>query len=114
MISRALRQPTLRQSIGTRGFSSAQALLQETKKPDQDISQFNYDQEHQQSPKDLVSGAPRDLAINRVVRIYQQAKPATQSGTWGTHAWRIDWDVVNRTNRWENDLMGWPSSGDYM
>jgi NADH dehydrogenase (ubiquinone) Fe-S protein 4 len=34
--------------------------------------------------------------------------------TTGTFAWRLDWDIVDVANRWENDLIGWQSSGDYM
>ena len=26
----------------------------------------------------------------------------------------MDWDIVDRANRWENDLIGYASSGDYM
>lgn len=66
------------------------------------------------TPVELLSGAPLPLSTERVVRIFQQAKPATQSGTHGSHAWRLDWDIVERANRWENDLIGYASSGDYM
>lgn len=66
------------------------------------------------TPAEIISGAPAHLSTSRVVRIYQAAKPATQSGTWGTRVWRVDWDIVDRANRWENDLMGYASSGDYM
>ncbi|KAA8912944.1 hypothetical protein TRICI_003326 [Trichomonascus ciferrii] len=111
MISRALRVPV---RSGVRGFSSARCLLAETKRPDQGLSELKNEVDHQEAPVDIASGAPKSLSTDRVVRIYQQAKPATQSGTWGTHAWRIDWDIVDRANRWENDLMGWASSGDYM
>lgn len=50
----------------------------------------------------------------RTVRIYKQVKPATQSGDWQTKKWRMDWDVLPKGHRWENPLMGWQSSGDYM
>ncbi|KAK9235295.1 ETC complex I subunit conserved region-domain-containing protein [Lipomyces kononenkoae] len=63
---------------------------------------------------DIISGAPEELSTKRIVRIYQQAKTAMQSGTWGTKSWRLDWDVDQKSNRWENDMMGWNSSGDYM
>lgn len=63
---------------------------------------------------EAISGAPSELCIDRTVRIYQEAKSATQSGDWNTRVWRLDWDVVPRANKWENDLMGWSSSGDYM
>ena len=46
--------------------------------------------------------------------IYQPAKPATQSGTAATGKWRMDWDVLPKGHRWENQLMGWQSSADFM
>jgi NADH dehydrogenase (ubiquinone) Fe-S protein 4 len=47
-------------------------------------------------------------------RIYRPAKPATQSGTWHAHHWRMDWDILQKGHRWENPLMGWQSSADGM
>lgn len=47
-------------------------------------------------------------------RIYRPSKPATQSGTWHQHHWRMDWDVLQKGHRWENPLMGWQSSADNM
>ncbi|KAI0006801.1 ETC complex I subunit conserved region-domain-containing protein [Xylariaceae sp. FL0662B] len=64
-------------------------------------------------PAAVLSGAPMELQA-RSVRIYQPSKPATQSGNWGGHHWRMDWDVLGKGHRWENPLMGWQSSGDYM
>ncbi|EZF23677.1 hypothetical protein H112_03658 [Trichophyton rubrum D6] len=61
----------------------------------------------------VLSGAPTDLQA-RTVRIYRSAKPATQSGTWRSHHWRMDWDVLSKGHRWENPLMGWQSSADAM
>ncbi|KAK2806185.1 NADH:ubiquinone oxidoreductase 21kD subunit [Emmonsiellopsis sp. PD_5] len=61
----------------------------------------------------VLSGAPTDLQA-RTVRIYQPAKPATQSGTWHSHHWRMDWDILQKGHRWENPLMGWQSSADAM
>ncbi|RAO71060.1 uncharacterized protein BHQ10_007072 [Talaromyces amestolkiae] len=61
----------------------------------------------------VLSGAPTDLQA-RTVRIYKPTKPATQSGTWHSHHWRMDWDVLSKGHRWENPLMGWQSSGDFM
>ncbi|KAI9469628.1 ETC complex I subunit conserved region-domain-containing protein, partial [Zychaea mexicana] len=49
----------------------------------------------------------------RSVRIFTPAKPATQSGKNNTRIWRIDFDIVEDANRWENPLMGWASSADY-
>jgi len=40
-------------------------------------------QEHGEIPKELVSGTPKELVTERVVRIYKESKPATQSGIWG-------------------------------
>lgn len=81
-------------------------------------------------PGAVLSGAPTDLQA-RTVRyeflpkrarsltdlnhsIYRPTKPATQSGTWHQHHWRMDWDILQRGHRWENPLMGWQSSADCM
>ncbi|PVH96030.1 putative NADH-ubiquinone oxidoreductase 18 kDa subunit [Periconia macrospinosa] len=61
----------------------------------------------------VLSGAPVDLQA-RTVRIYKPAKPATQSGDWHSHHWLMDWDVLPKGHRWENPLMGWQSSADFM
>ncbi|KAK8219340.1 ndufs4 NADH dehydrogenase Fe-S protein subunit [Zalaria obscura] len=61
----------------------------------------------------VVSGAPTELQA-RTVRIYKPAKTATQSGDWHSHQWRMDWDVLHKGHRWENPLMGWQSSADFM
>ncbi|KAK9383265.1 ETC complex I subunit conserved region-domain-containing protein [Kockiozyma suomiensis] len=63
---------------------------------------------------DIISGAPVELSTKRIVRIYQRAKTAMQSGNHETKVWRLDWDIDQKTARWENDVMGWASSGDYM
>ncbi|KAL1844615.1 hypothetical protein VTK73DRAFT_2169 [Phialemonium thermophilum] len=64
-------------------------------------------------PAAVLSGAPVELQA-RTVRIYKPAKPATQSGTWIGSRWRMDWDVLGKGHRWENPLIGWQSSGDFM
>ncbi|OQE19076.1 hypothetical protein PENSTE_c016G05441 [Penicillium steckii] len=64
-------------------------------------------------PAAVLSGAPTDLQA-RTVRIYRPAKPASQSGTWHSHHWRMDWDILQKGHRWENPLMGWQSSADGM
>ncbi|RDL39986.1 Uncharacterized protein BP5553_04326 [Venustampulla echinocandica] len=64
-------------------------------------------------PAAVLSGAPVELEA-RTVRIYQPSKPATQSGDWHTKYWRMDWDILSKGHRWENPLMGWQSSGDFM
>ncbi|EJP67717.1 hypothetical protein ACQRIT_000558 [Beauveria bassiana] len=61
----------------------------------------------------VTSGAPIELQA-RTVRIYKESKAATQSGTWRGHDWRMDWDILPKGHRWENPLMGWQSSGDFM
>lgn len=80
----------------------------------------------------VCSGAPTDLQA-RTVRyilpltqlvlallltlafsIYRPSKTATQSGDWNAHNWRMDWDVLSKGHRWENPLMGWQSSADFM
>lgn len=83
-------------------------------------------------PAAVLSGAPVDLQA-RTVRwanvpittheysglhtycsIYRPAKTATQSGNWHGHHWRMDWDILQKGHRWENPLMGWQSSADYL
>lgn len=46
--------------------------------------------------------------------IYKKAKPATQSGDFKGEHWRMDWDILPKGHRWENQLIGWQSSGDFM
>ncbi|TKA25211.1 hypothetical protein B0A50_05909 [Salinomyces thailandicus] len=65
------------------------------------------------TPAAVLSGAPTELQA-RTVRIFRPAKTATQSGDWHAHQWRMDWDVLGKGHRWENPLMGWQSSGDFM
>ncbi|KAI9893184.1 MAG: NADH:ubiquinone oxidoreductase 21kD subunit [Vezdaea aestivalis] len=61
----------------------------------------------------VLSGAPSEMQA-RTVRIYKPTKPATQSGNWHGHHWRMDWDILSKGHRWENPLMGWQSSADFM
>lgn len=87
-------------------------------------------------PAAVLSGAPTDLqartvrygykdtnygilrrsnvANHNALRIYRPSKPATQSGDWHSHHWRMDWDILQRGHRWENPLIGWQSSADGM
>ena len=37
-----------------------------------------------------------------------------QSAKGKTKKWILDWDVLQGAGRWENPLMGWASSADYM
>jgi len=47
-------------------------------------------------------------------RIYRPTRTATQSGDWHGHHWRMDWDILPKGHRWENPLIGWQSSADFM
>ncbi|KAF9116866.1 hypothetical protein BGX27_009747 [Mortierella sp. AM989] len=47
-------------------------------------------------------------------RIYRACRRATQSGIANTEAWRLDFDVELAAGQYENELMGWASSADYM
>ncbi|CAG8608268.1 10912_t:CDS:2, partial [Scutellospora calospora] len=51
---------------------------------------------------------------HRTVRIYKRSKSAMQSGEFNTRHWRIDFDTLGSSGGWENPLMGWTSSGDYV
>ncbi|KAG0700121.1 Ndufs4, NADH dehydrogenase Fe-S protein 4 [Suillus ampliporus] len=62
---------------------------------------------------EVISGAPGEL-WHRKVRIYQPARNTMQSGAGKSERWRIDWDILQGAGRWENPLMGWASSADYM
>ncbi|KAH7885332.1 Ndufs4, NADH dehydrogenase Fe-S protein 4 [Phlebopus sp. FC_14] len=62
---------------------------------------------------DVISGAPVELH-HRAVRIYQPTRNTMQSGAGKSERWRIDWDILQGAGRWENPLMGWASSADYM
>merc|ERR1711868_177563 len=55
------------------------------------------------------SGVPEEHIKERYVRIYRPAKNAMQSGTHGIKRWRIEFES---RQRWENNLMGWSSTGD--
>lgn len=48
------------------------------------------------------------------MRIYRPAPPSTQSAKCSSHSWVIDWDILQGAGRWENPLMGWASTADYM
>jgi len=50
----------------------------------------------------------------RPVRIYKPTKTTMQSAKGKTKRWVLDWDVLQGAGRWENNLMGWASSADYM
>ncbi|PPR04091.1 hypothetical protein CVT24_010664 [Panaeolus cyanescens] len=62
---------------------------------------------------DVISGAPNELR-HRAVRIYQPTRNTMQSGSGKSERWRIDWDILPGAGRWENPLMGYASSADYV
>jgi len=62
---------------------------------------------------DIVSGAPTELR-HRAVRIFRPTRNTMQSGGTKGDLWRIDFDILQGGGRWENPLMGWASSADYM
>ncbi|ORY28007.1 ETC complex I subunit conserved region-domain-containing protein [Naematelia encephala] len=62
---------------------------------------------------EVVSGAPHELQL-RQVRIFKPTKSTMQSAKGKTKRWVLDWDVLQGAGRWENPLMGWASSADYM
>ncbi|KAG0044628.1 hypothetical protein BGZ83_010154 [Gryganskiella cystojenkinii] len=62
---------------------------------------------------EIISGAPEEVRMHPC-RIYQQAKAATQSGIVNTGVWRLDFDTELKAGRFENELIGWASSADYM
>ncbi|KAF8194133.1 Ndufs4, NADH dehydrogenase Fe-S protein 4 [Pholiota molesta] len=65
-------------------------------------------------PADVISGAPEELQ-HRSVRIFQPTRNTMQSGSAKTERWRIDFDILPGSARWENPLMGWAArDADYM
>jgi len=56
----------------------------------------------------LVSGIPDEQLRRRVV-IYSPARTATQQGSGRLGKWKINFVS---TQKWENPLMGWTSTGD--
>ncbi|KAI5117456.1 hypothetical protein M0805_005833 [Coniferiporia weirii] len=62
---------------------------------------------------DVISGAPGELR-HRTVRVYKPTRSTMQSGGARGEKWRIDFDILQGGGRWENPLMGWASSADYV
>lgn len=79
MLSRSVfRQSKNVALCSTRAFSTARPQLKQQQTVPDTLDHVN-----SVTPAEIVSGAPEEISINRIVRIYQAAKPATQSGTWG-------------------------------
>jgi ETC complex I subunit conserved region len=81
--------------------------------------QLQYSLVHQSSYKRELFGMILSqimlIMISNINRsIYRLSKPATQSGDWHGHQWRMDWDVLGKGHRWENPLIGWQSSADFV
>ncbi|KAH8114742.1 ETC complex I subunit conserved region-domain-containing protein [Phellopilus nigrolimitatus] len=62
---------------------------------------------------DVISGAPGELR-HRTVRVFKPTRNTMQSGGAKGEKWRIDFDILQGGGRWENPLMGWAASADYM
>merc|ERR1719334_3088783 len=64
-----------------------------------------------EGPADVTttSGMPDAERKERQVRIFKPAKNPMQSGTAGIKRWKIEFD---NQQRWEYNLMGWPSTAD--
>ncbi|CAH9110844.1 unnamed protein product [Cuscuta epithymum] len=56
----------------------------------------------------MVSGIPQEHLRRRVV-IFSPARTATQQGSGKVGRWKINF---LSTQKWENPLMGWTSTGD--
>ncbi|XP_039137306.1 NADH dehydrogenase [ubiquinone] iron-sulfur protein 4, mitochondrial [Dioscorea cayenensis subsp. rotundata] len=56
----------------------------------------------------MVSGIPQEH-LRRKVMIYSPARTATQQGSGKVGRWKINF---MSTQKWENPLMGWTSTGD--
>ncbi|CAA2970596.1 NADH dehydrogenase [ubiquinone] iron-sulfur protein 4, mitochondrial [Olea europaea var. sylvestris] len=56
----------------------------------------------------LLSGIPEEH-LRRKVLIYSPARTASQQGSGKVGMWKIDF---MSTQKWENPLMGWTSTGD--
>lgn len=56
----------------------------------------------------IISGIPEEHISRRVI-IYSPARTATQQGSGKVGKWKINF---LSTQKWENPLMGWTSTGD--
>lgn len=80
MLSRSLfNQSKVFARSSVRSFSTVKPQFQKQQQTVPD----SLDHVESYTPAEIVSGAPAELSVDRIVRIYQPAKPATQSGTWG-------------------------------
>ncbi|KAJ2666334.1 ndufs4 NADH dehydrogenase Fe-S protein subunit [Coemansia sp. RSA 1199] len=69
--------------------------------------------QHEPLPAEVLSGAPRTL-VKRTVRIFRPSNNPMQSGRNANLKWRVDFDGLEKGDRWTNPLMGWQSTADPM
>ncbi|KAJ1031180.1 hypothetical protein NDA18_002399 [Ustilago nuda] len=93
--------------------NTSPAPVKRTDNQGRDLAAEQLKRHEQAVTADLVSSAPEELH-QRTVRIFRPTKTANSSGKAGTKVWRVDFDILQGSARWENPLMGWASSGDYM
>ncbi|KAE8220631.1 hypothetical protein CF319_g5870 [Tilletia indica] len=93
--------------------SSSSSLTQSHTTQPRNLPAEQHDRDTHPTPADLTSDAPPALQ-HRTVRIFKPAKTSNSSGKAGTAFWKVDFDILQGSARWENPLMGWASSGDYM
>ncbi|KAJ8496250.1 hypothetical protein ONZ51_g1181 [Trametes cubensis] len=133
---RSCQQAVRRQTAARAAFIASRTYATDSNIPQ--AAEQKQDTEVAQPPSqdvmtaDIVSGAPSTFVSlcvaladalqttateelrHRTVRIFQRTRSTTQSGTGKSERWRIDWDILPGGGRWENPLMGWASSADYM
>jgi hypothetical protein len=69
----------LRSCLSSRAFSTCRTVLaEEASKQISPVAGEELVEDYHKT-----SGAPAELQTTRTVRIFQESKPATQSGTWG-------------------------------
>ncbi|KAG5651657.1 hypothetical protein H0H81_007937 [Sphagnurus paluster] len=109
---RLARAPVLRSAISRGVATEATPSAPETKKePSEILAPIHPPRDVMVA--DVISGAPSQLR-HRAVRVYQPTQNTMQSGGAKSERWRIDFDILQGGGRWENPLMGWASSADYM
>ncbi|WWC65014.1 uncharacterized protein I303_107628 [Kwoniella dejecticola CBS 10117] len=118
--SRSLLQSSSRAFSGVRALHTSRAAFNKsdafttpvpTAQPGQNApSEFQFPGLPQ---VETVSGAPAEM-LQRHVRIYRPTKSTMQSAKGKTKRWMLDWDVLQGAGRWENPLMGWAASADYV
>ncbi|TFY75873.1 hypothetical protein EWM64_g8137, partial [Hericium alpestre] len=113
--TQALHRPALARSIAAplRTVSTEVQAPVETREKDTKSGEITPIPQKDITTADVISGAPPQLR-HRVVRIFQPTRNTMQSGGSKSKFWRIDWDILGGGGRWENPLMGWASSADYM